>query len=294
MVSGGVLHGTLLEPTLKGRYDVALIVPGSGPSDRDGNGPSARNDALKMLAEGLLAHGIGTLRFDKRGVRASAAALTNERYLTIETYVADTIGWLDYLAGQPRIGTRFIVGHSEGALIGNLAALDADIGGFVSLGGMGTRLADTLSRQLAEAHLTPSLRGEAMSLANRLAEGETVESVPTALSPLFRPSVQAYLHSWFRYDPADEIAKLRAPVLIVQGTHDIQVGVIDAARLAGARPEAELRMIEGMNHVLKMAPRSRNENIATYDNPNLPLAPGLVEAIVEFFSRAGRGAEFGT
>jgi len=68
---------------------------------------------------------------------------------------------------------------------------------------------------------------------------------------LFRPSVQPYMISWFKYDPAAEIANLEVPVLILQGTTDLQVHVEDAKLLAKAKPDAKLRIFDGMNHVLK-------------------------------------------
>ena len=287
-VPGGRLHGTLLAPRGVSRYDVALLIPGSGPGDRNGNGPGSRNNALELLAEGLLERGIASLRFDKRGIGASAKALAHERDLSIEVCAADAGAWLKFLAARPAVDTRFVIGHSEGALVGALAAQQADTGGFISLAGMGAFPADTLRRQLAESSLTPSRREEAMSIVERLSAGEQVEYVPVELGPLFRPGVQPYLLSWFRYDPAEEIAKLRVPVLIVQGTSDIQIGVADAQRLANAKPDAELRVIEGMNHVLKAAPLSREENIATYDDPELPLSDGLIESVAAFIGRLSR------
>ena len=274
-VAGGTLHGTLLEPAHSTTVGVALIISGSGPTDRDTNSRGLRNDALKLLAEGLLAHGIGSLRYDKRGVGASASAMADEREMVIETYVDDAKEWHDFLAAKSNLGARFIIGHSEGALIGILAAQDSDVSAFVSLAGLGSQPIDVLRRQLDDAPLTSVVRDEALSILDTIASGKEVDPVRPELRPLFRPSVQPYLRSWFRYDPAAELAKLAAPALIVQGTTDIQIGFADAQRLANASAMAQLKIIDGMNHVLKIAPRSRAENIAAYNNPDLPLVDGI-------------------
>ncbi|WP_315816320.1 hypothetical protein [Paraflavitalea speifideaquila] len=88
--------------------------------------------------------------------------------------------------------------------------------------------------------------------------------------------------SWFRYDPAVEIKGLSIPVLLVQGTQDIQVGVEDAKRLHTANPKTKLLIINGMNHVLKLVEGDRQANIKTYSDPALPLVPELVQGIADF------------
>lgn len=102
------------------------------------------------------------------------------------------------------------------------------------------------------------------------------------LLSLFRPSVQPYMISWFRYDPQVEIRKLSIPVLLIQGTNDIQVPVEEANRLAAARPEATLVLVEKMNHLLKPVEGDREANVKTYNDPNLPIAPELAGYIKAF------------
>ena len=287
-VAGGTLHGILLEPTDKASNAIALIISGSGPTDRNNNSPGLRNDALRLLAEDLLAHGISSLRYDKRGVGASAAAVGREQDIVIETFVEDAGRWLEFLATKPNLGRAFIVGHSEGALIGALASQGAKVAGFVSLAGLGTPPTNALRQQLRESPLTPELQTEAIAILDTIADGQDVADVRPELAPLFRASVQPYLRSWFRYDPAAEVAKLAIPVLVVHGTTDIQVDVDQARQLAKANPEAQLRIIDGMNHILKPAPSSRTENVATYNDPNLPIDAELVESITSFIENAGR------
>lgn len=116
-----------------------------------------------------------------------------------------------------------------------------------------------------------------------LEAAKTVEVLSPFLQSTFRASIQPYLISWFQYDPRVEIAKLECPVLIIQGTTDIQVGVEDAESLAKANQDATLQLWEGMNHILKEAEMDRMKNIQTYSMPDLPLKEGLVDKLVRFF-----------
>jgi fermentation-respiration switch protein FrsA (DUF1100 family) len=91
--------------------------------------------------------------------------------------------------------------------------------------------------------------------------------------------------SWIKYVPSTQIAALSIPVLILQGTTDIQVSVDEAKALKAAKPEAELVVIDGMNHVLKNASADRAQNAATYSNPDLTIVPDVPKRIAEFARR---------
>ena len=284
----GTLYGTLLVPQVENPVTAALILPGSGSTDRNGNGGSAlQTDAYKLLAEALSENGIASLRIDKRGVGESTAALPNEEAVRFDTYVSDAVSWLAQLRDDPRFGNVAVIGHSEGALVGLLAAKQADADLYVSVAGAGKRASDTLRRQLS-AQLPAALMQEVDALLTRLEAGEVVEPLPEsissipALANLFRPSVQPYLISWFKYDPAQAIATLSIPTLLLQGTTDLQVSTEDARMLQEAQPNAELVNVEGMNHVLKDAPADPAANGATYTNPTLPLAGGFVKPLITF------------
>lgn len=285
----GVIEGTLMLPdTGTAPFSVALIIAGSGPTDRNGNSTvGLRTDAYRELATGLAERGIATLRYDKRGIGASHAAGQREVDLRFENYVDDAVRWVDTLRADPRFRTVTVIGHSEGSLIGMLAAPKAKADGFVSLEGAGFPAADILRTQL-KGKLPPKLTAESDRILAGLEKGETTDSVPASLLTLYRPSVQPYLISWFRYDPAKEIAKLRMPVLIVQGTHDVQVSVDDAHRLAGADPHATFLLVDGMTHVLKDAPAGLAAQKAAYTDPSLPLDAKLVPAIASFIARERR------
>jgi alpha-beta hydrolase superfamily lysophospholipase len=286
-INGGLgpLKGSLLMPDGNAPVPAVLIIPGSGPTDRNGNQPGMTNDALKRVAEQLAGQGIASLRIDKRGVAASARAAAREEDLRFETYIDDAVAWIKFLKQQKRIANVIVLGHSEGALIGTIAAQRTDVAGFISLAGPGFRAGEALRRQLGP-QLPPDLKTRAFAVLAELEAGRTVASPPPELVALFRPSVQPYLISWFKYDPAAELAKLNKPVLIVQGTTDIQVGVDDPKALAAAKPEAKLVLIEGMNHILRAAPTDRAANVATYTNAALPLKPELMPTLASFVQAA--------
>ncbi|HLM02471.1 MAG TPA: hypothetical protein VK400_15575, partial [Pyrinomonadaceae bacterium] len=176
-------------------------------------------------------------------------------------------------------------GHSEGSLIGMAAAQKMRANAFISIAGAGRPVDRILLEQL-KAQLPPDLMKTAEDIINQLAAGKTVESVPPPLNTVFRPSVQPYMMSWLRYDPAKEIAKLTIPVLITQGTTDIQATAQDVKLLATASPSAKVLVIEGMNHVLKAVPDDRDKQIASYSDSSLPIMPELVDEISRFVRKA--------
>lgn len=284
----GTVHGTLMRPDDAPRPLVALIIAGSGPTDRDGNNPLAgRNDALKLVAQALADAGIASLRYDKRGIAASAAAGADESKLRFDDYVEDAAAWARRLAQDGRFAAVAIIGHSEGATIAALAAARTPVAGVVSIAGPGEPAATTLRRQLA-GRLPPELAERNEALLTALEAGRLVDEVPPALAALYRPSVQPYLVSWFRQRPADALAALRVPCLIVQGDTDLQVSLADAQALQTAQPACRLARIGGMNHVLKAVPADRARQIASYADPTLPLAPGLAEALLPFLKGLAR------
>ena len=280
--ASGTLSGTLeLPPKPGARLPVALLLSGSGPTDRDGNAAGVGGASLRLLAQGLAKQGIASLRFDKRGVGQSARAASSEADLRFETYIADATLWGQQLKRDPRFGTLSVVGHSEGALIGAVAARRLNADSYVSLEGAGRPAAQILREQLRPALPAPLWTQSQRILAD-LEAGRTATDVPAPLVTLFRPSVQPYLISWFRFDPAREIKVLAMPVLVVQGTTDLQVGLGDARRLKNANLRAQLLEINGMNHVLKQVSGDLAAQKNSYFDPQLPLAPGLIESVGRF------------
>lgn len=278
----GELFGSLLLPKSDNPVPVVLIISGSGPTDRDGNNADGgRNDSLKRLAWVLAKHNIASVRYDKRGVAASLAATPDERNLTVEAYVADAEAWGRKLKTDPRFGKLIVLGHSEGALIASLAAPGIDADAVISVSGS-ARPVDQVIRQQLGNRLPPPLMLRSNELLNSLKAGKPDDNVPPPLQAIFRPSVQPYLISLFRQDPAAAFARLKMPALIIQGSHDIQVGINDAELLKAAKPDAELALIEGMNHVMRIVPNDIKRQLASYKDPQLPLAAELGTRILGF------------
>ncbi|MFW0754420.1 alpha/beta hydrolase [Pseudomonas sp. H11T01] len=278
----GELYGSLLLPKSDTPVPVVLIVSGSGPTDRDGNNPEGgRNDSLKRLAWVLAKHNIASVRYDKRGVAASLAATPDERNLTLDAYVADAVAWGQKLKADPRFGPLILLGHSEGALIASLAAPTVEAGAVISVSGSARPIDEVLRQQLSY-RLPPPLVLRSNQLLDSLKAGHVDEDVPPQLQVIFRPSVQPYLITLFRQDPAAAFGKLKMPALIIQGGNDIQVGVGDAKMLKAAKPDAELALIEGMNHVMRIVPNDIKRQLASYKDPQLPLAAELGAHILSF------------
>jgi len=288
----GPLKGTMLAPP-EGRGPVILIVPGSGAIDRDGNSPATISAApYRLLAEGLVAQGVTTVRTDKRGVAGSAAATLDGNAVTVADYVSDVRAWvavIRQLTGAPCI---WLLGHSEGGLIALAAARKLqDICGVMLVSTAGRPMGELLRNQIQANPANAPLLAQASAAIDALEAGKPVDttSMPPPLQRLFNPQVQGFLIDLFAYDPVQLLAGYRRPVLILQGQRDVQVHEADAHLLKGADPRAILVLLPTANHVLK--PITSDDiaaNVAAYSNASLPLAPGVLDAISKFLTTNGR------
>jgi pimeloyl-ACP methyl ester carboxylesterase len=278
----GLLAGSVMCPSTPAPWPAVLIIAGSGPTDRNGNSPllPGQNNSLKMLAEALASRGIASVRYDKRGIAASAGLMKNEADLRFDMLADDAADWVRLMRGDSRFKTITVAGHSEGSLLGMIATQRANADAYVSIAGVGRKASTVLHEQLAPR--VPMYMAAVDSAFALLDAGKLAENTPPALASIFRPSVQPYLISWFKYDPSVEIKKLSVPVLITQGSTDIQVAVLDARLLAAADPKATLVIVDGMNHVLKLVPDDQAKQMQSYGDPSLPVAPKLVDAIAGF------------
>jgi pimeloyl-ACP methyl ester carboxylesterase len=289
----GPLKGSLLMPAGKLRAAM-LIIPGSGPTDRDGNNRlGIRAAPYRLLAEGLAAKGIASVRIDKRGMFESRAAIRDANQVTIADYAADAHAWAKAIRARTGAPCVWLLGHSEGGLIALAAAQDpADICGLVLVSAPGRRLGDVLRQQLRASPAFAPVLEPALANLGALEAGRRVEA-PTAnptMMALFAPQVQGFLISLLSYDPAKLVGAVAKPVLIVQGERDLQVSLEDARTLAAADTKARLYLIPGANHVLKsVASDDRAANFATYGDPALPLAPGIVDTIAAFVGGRSTG-----
>ncbi len=279
----GTIYGTLTLPNASGAVPVVLIIAGSGPTDRDGNSPMLKGDTYRLLAQALAAKGIASVRYDKRGIAASRGAGESEERIRFDMYVDDAAAWQRQLRADKRFSKISIAGHSEGSLIGMISAQRGPADAYVSLEGAGRRGSVVLLEQLKK-QLPADMYAQTVTVVNALQNGHTVTlppSWPPAMQALFRPSVQPYVISWFKYDPAAEIAKVKIPVTIVQGTADIQTSLADANALKAAAPKATLLVVPGMNHALRdySDTSSMQAVMKGYEDPSLPIDAKVVEAV---------------
>ncbi|MDQ3075005.1 MAG: lysophospholipase [Pseudomonadota bacterium] len=278
----GPLAGSLVDPA---RNAPALIlIPGSGPTDRDGDNPAGVAGGIyRQLADQLAAKGVATLRIDKRGMFGSKTAIADANAVTIADYAQDVHGWAAFLRKR---GKRcvWLAGHSEGGLVALAAAQQPKgICGVILLAAPGRPLGAVLRAQL-KPQLPPAMFASADAAIDRLERRQRVDpaSVPAPLAPLFNPAVQPYLMDVMAHDPAALASKTMLPMLIVQGETDIQVSVEDARLLAAANRGSKLVMIPGINHLWRKAPSDPAANAATYRDASIPVDPAVAVAIATF------------
>ncbi|MDB5432448.1 MAG: alpha/beta hydrolase [Caulobacter sp.] len=283
----GALYGSLTEPTdPRPNAPVALFLVGSGPTDHNGDNPmGVKGSPYRRLIEALGGQGVITLSVDKRGMFRSAGAAADGNRVTVEDLAADAHAWIADLKWRTGAKCIWLIGHSEGVLVALITAQDPkDICGVVSISGPGRRLSDVIRQQLKDNPANAPLLPDALAALDALEAGKDVDSTNfhPALQPLFNPKVQPFLKVMFRYDPAALAHAYKGPLLILQGTTDLQISLDDARRLEAAHPGATLVTLPGVNHVLRTAPLDRAANMASYGDENAPLAPGVAEPIAAF------------
>ena len=283
---GVVLKGSLWLPaTSNGKLPVALLVAGSGPTDRDGNNAAGLStDAYRMVAEALALHGVASLRYDKRGIGESGLNFAIDK-VVFQDFVDDAAAWARFLRASGRFGPVTLVGHSEGATIVTVVAQKEHFDALVLVAGMGRTLDVLMREQLAKGGLDDKTLAEYDRIIVALRAGTPLPTVPPELAPLFPAAVHAFLRSELALDPAAELKKVpKGRVSILQGDTDVQVSLDDARRLAKARPDAKLVVLPHTNHVLKEEAAATRAQ-ASYADPKKPLAPGVVDALVAAVAR---------
>lgn len=274
-----MLNGTLYKPNKSSeKTNLVILIPGSGIPDRNGNQPGASNNSLKFLSEGLASKDIAVFAYDKRAIAQLKAGNISEKDVTFDDVIADVKQIIQYFKSKKEFNKIIISGHSEGSLVGMIAS-KGNADGYVSIAGAGRPIDEILEEQVVKQ--APFLKTELRKNLDILKSGQTFKLENKMLSSLFRESVQPYLISWFKYDPRVEIKKLQIPVLIINGTKDLQVPESDAKLLHEAYPKSELVIIENMNHVFKEI-KEDSENMKSYNDLTLPVAPELIEKVAGF------------
>ena len=275
-----LLNGSLYTPIkAPKKANLVILIAGSGPTNRDGNQIGLTNNSLKLLAEALASNGIAVYSYDKRIFAQMASGKLDESSLTFDDFIEDAIDVIDYFKNQKKYHSITIAGHSEGALIG-LVAANGNANAYISIAGAGRPIDEVLLEQIGKQ--APFLKEEVEKNLATLKIGNTFELKNQMLASLFRASVQPYMISWIKYHPQNELKKLQIPTLLINGNKDIQVSVQDAQLLQQAKPDAQLRIIPNMNHVFKEIKGDDVENKASYTNPELPICNELTSIITTF------------
>ena len=278
---GTPLYGTLLSKN--NQQKIAIIIAGSGPTDRNGNSSmSTPTNEYQMLAHSLDSQNIATFRYDKYGVSKSLPSSFKESDLVFDNYVKDAENIFDYLHDTLGFKNIYFIGHSEGSLLAMLASEKKPVKGYISIAGAGRPIDLILEEQLQKAPFPDSVKQQIPLIFNQLKSGKTVDNYPESLANVFRKSVQPYMISWMKYSPEIEIKKLKCPILIVQGSCDIQVQIEDANNLHNGNKKSVLDIVPDMSHTLKNAGKDCVDEDKTYTDGSMPIDQKLVADIVKF------------
>lgn len=275
------LKGTLLKTNSHKKVPLVIIIPGSGPTDRDGNNAALKNNSLKFLAEQLAKNNIASYRYDKSVLSFTKEQLAAVDTLTFDSFIYDAKNVIAHFYKSKNYSKIIVAGHSQGSLVGILAS-NKFVNGLVSLEGAGTSINNVLAAQIEKQ--APFLKEETTKILDSLKNGKTVSNINPMLNGIFNKSVQPFLISWIRFNPEIEINKLTIPVLIIGGTKDIQVSIEEAKVLHKAAQKSQLAIIENMNHILKEIKGDVNENMSSYTNPELPIMEELTKVITTFIN----------
>lgn len=280
------LAGTLVKPT--GATTVALIIAGSGATDRNGNGIGGlRTDTYKQLADGLARAGIASLRYDKRGVGESREARDGkpfaEQDVTVETYATDALALAKWLKAKAGFAQVALIGHSEGGLLAMLAARNERIADrIVLLATAGRPLGVVLRKQFERQPIPQDIAAEIERVLVALETGKEPGAIKAPIDQIFRASVQPFMRSVLTLDPVPLAAAQAAPMLVIGGGADLQIGRFDFDPLAGARPGIKSHWEARLTHTMKETIDDDPAQIKTYTDPGLPVMPVVIEQVTAF------------
>lgn len=274
------IDGSLVVPN-SGSDQLAIIIAGSGPTDRDGNQNFLKSNNLKKLAIALADNNIASFRYDKRIVKQIKTNTTDPN-IRFDDFVTDALDVVKYFKSKNEFKKIYIIGHSQGSLIGMLAA-KTDVDGMISLAGAGQSIDNVIIEQVEKT--APMFTADTKRVFDILRSGKTTTNYPPALASVFDISIQEFMMSWMKYDPAQVINELNIPILLINGTKDLQVEPDEAELLHAANKNSELKLIDKMNHVLFIIEGDAQENAKSYNNPSLKISEELIKSIADFIKQ---------
>ncbi|NBC57480.1 MAG: alpha/beta fold hydrolase [Bacteroidetes bacterium] len=278
------IDGTLLQPEEKKSKTLAIIIAGSGSTDRDGNQIAMKNNSLKQLAYFLADQGVASFRYDKRIIKLSRNQKYIQSQIRFEDFVddaADVVNYFKLFEGAKYGFDKFIlIGHSQGALVAQLASLKTAVNGLILLCGTAKPIDEVMVSQISKQ--APFLYKDLKEAFDSIKKVGYVKAYNPLLKTVLREDTQAFLQSWMQYNPKAIAKKITEYTLVVGGTTDIQVPGEEAKILSESFPNADYAIIDNMNHVLKEVKSIGLENQKAYNNPNLPLHQDLKSEIEMF------------
>jgi hypothetical protein len=276
----GAIDAVLNIPANIEKPPVALLIAGSGSTDHDGNGPQAKPATLKKLSDELVARGIATLRYDKRGAGGWKKEFGNPADFRFKDYVSDAASLVDYLRGSGKFSKLAVIGHSEGGLVAILIAGRVPVDRLVLLTTAARKQGDLLKAQL-EKQLPPERFEPVAKAIDAIMAGQIVDPPPPGLA--IAPSMQPGIASSFTEDPIDPLRKIDVPTLIVAGGRDRQLARLDFLALTTADFAAKMLWLPDMNHVL-VDVNDEADDVASYNQAERPLDPDLIETVATFIN----------
>lgn len=279
-IQGGTIDAALLSTTHK--KNIAIIIAGSGPTDKNGNSKlGVTANSYKLLAEALQKDNIATLRYDKRGIGKSKLVDASESKQKFDDFINDAIIIYNYVKDSLGYSNIYFIGHSEGSLVAMVAAQQTKAAGYISISGAGRTIDEVVLEQVATQ--PENVQEQIKEIFHQLKQGNEVDDVPQYLYSLFRPSVQPYMISWLKYKPTEEIKKIACKILIINGTCDVQVKETEATLLYQSNQASKLLIIPKMTHTLKDAAADcTDEGMKTYKDASMPLNVELIKNIIQF------------
>lgn len=272
------VDGTLLTPKDIDKPILAIIIAGSGPTDRNGNQDFLKSNNLKKLAESLSNNNIATFRYDKRIVKQIKNG-NFDKNIMFDDFVTDAVSVIEYFKKTNSFSKIYIIGHSQGSLVGMLAAKDR-VDGFISIAGAGQSIDYVIIDQIQKT--AQMYTDDTKRVFDMMRQGKTTPDYPQALSSIFNIEVQPFMMNWMQYNPQEVIKSLDIPILIINGTKDLQVTVEEANLLKEVSQNAELKIVEKMNHVLFIIEGDDLENAKSYNESARKISDEAVSAILNF------------
>ena len=273
------IDGTLVVPESIENPPLVILIAGSGPTDRDGNQSFMKNNMLKKLAEKLSENGIATFRYDKRVVK-QLKTRTFDKNIRFDDFVTDAKSVITYF--RPSYSSIIIAGHSQGSLVG-LLATEAGVDGFISLAGAGNPIDQIILEQITNT--APFFTEETKRVLEILKSGKTTTDFPPALGSIFNLDIQPFMSNWMQYNPQELIKSLKIPVLIINGTKDLQVSASEAQVLKAHKADAELVIIDNMNHILFEINGDDLVNTKSYNEMTHSIMPEVITSMLHFIQK---------